>query len=516
MAWTTKRKGAAAWMLPLAMVAVHTPAFAQAAAAQAADVKASAWNFAHENVLGTSLDVRVRAANYAEAQRAEAAALQVFDREDARLSSWRKDSELSQWERTRFEPVKVSPELFAMLASFDAWREKSNGALDASSEAAAQLWKRAAAEGRKPTAAEIGATVEAMQQAHWTLDAANGTATRLSDVPLAFATFAKSAITAKAADAAMAAGAHGVVLNVGGDVVVRGAMSERVAIANPAADAENDKALAEVDVRDRAVATSGSYRREVAAEMSHILDPRTAMPTGHVLSSTVIARDAETAGALATAMSVLAPEESAALAAKSGDAEYMLVLADGSQVRSAGWAAYERAAVKPVVYSAPYAPAKPAAAGAWNPAFELSINLELPRIDDARYRRPYVAVWVEDADHFPLRTIALWVQNPRWIPDLKQWYRDDQIRNLAEGTDVSKTVSSATRPAGKYTLKWDGKDNEGKLVKAGKYTICVEVSREHGGYEIQRREIEFTGKPAQATIAGGKELGAVTLDYRKH
>ncbi|MFC6646205.1 DUF2271 domain-containing protein [Granulicella cerasi] len=512
MAWTTKHK-LAATMLPMALVAVHSPAFAQAAA-NANGMHDGAWRFAHENVLGTSLDVRVRAASFTEAQRAEAAALQVFDREEARLSSWRKDSELSQWERTRFTPVKVSPELFAMLASFDAWREKSNGALDASSEAAAQLWKRAAAEGRKPSQQEIAATVEAMQQPHWKLDAATQTATRLSDVPLAFATFAKSAITSKAAEAAMVAGASGVMLNVGGDVVVRGALTELVAVANPQQDAENDAALAELNVRDRAVATSGSYRREVAAAMSHILDPRTAMPTGHVLSSTVIAHDAETAGALATAMSVLTPAESAALAANTNGAEYMLVLADGSEVRSAGWSAYENASVKPVMYTAPHAPAK-VAAGAWNPAFELSIALELPRIEDARYRRPYVAVWVEDADHFPVRTIALWTENPRWLPELKQWYHDDQIRNLAEGTDISKTVSSATRPAGKYTLKWDGKDNEGKLVKSGKYTICIEASREHGGYEIERREIDFNGAPSKAAVSGSKELGAVTLDYHK-
>jgi FAD:protein FMN transferase len=93
--------------------------------------------------------------------------------------------------------------------------------------------------------------------------------------------------------------------------------------------------------------------------------------------------------------------------------------------------------------------------------------------------------------------------------------RDDQVRNLSEGTDISKTVSSATRPPGHYTLKWDGKDNEGKLVKAGKYTVVVEASREHGTYQIERHEMNFDQQPQQATLPAGKELGAVTLDYRK-
>ena len=154
--------------------------------------------------------------------------------------------------------------------------------------------------------------------------------------------------------------------------------------------------------------------------------------------------------------------------------------------------------------------------GRWNSSFELSIDLNLPRIQDARYRRPYVAVWIEDADHFPVRTLALWTQNPRWLPDLKLWYRDDQMRSMAEGSDISRTVSSATRPPGSYTLKWDGKDNEGKLVKAGKYTVCIEAAREHGGYDLQQRELDFNGKQQQVTLPVTKELGATTLDYHKH
>jgi hypothetical protein len=44
-------------------------------------------------------------------------------------------------------------------------------------------------------------------------------------------------------------------------------------------------------------------------------------------------------------------------------------------------------------------------------------------------------------------------------------------------------VATATRPAGKYTLKWDGKDNAGKPVKPGKYTVILEAAREHGTYQ---------------------------------
>lgn len=480
------------------------------------------WTFHHEHVLGTSLEVTVRAASLAEAQKAESAVLAVFDHDAALLSTWRLDSEVSRWAKTRFEPVPVSAELFEVLANFDHWRGRTGGALDASVEAATRLWSSATAEGRIPSDHEIAVAVEAMQQPHWALDREHQTATRLSDVPLALASFTKSYISSRATDAALKAGASGVMLNVGGDVIVRGNLIQLVAVANPQADTENDHALEHVAVRNRAVATSGSYRRgfelatsvKAAPQFSHLIDPRTAQPADHVLSSTVIAQDAVTAGALATAFSVLPVTESRKLAASVPDLQYLLVLANGKQVRSTNWPqapGLHMASFEPAVAKTP----APATASIWNPAFELSLDLNLPRIDDARYRRPYVAVWVEDADHFPVRTLALWTQKPRWIADLKQWYRDDQVRNLTEGTDISKTVSSATRPPGRYTLKWDGKDNEGKPVKAGKYTICIEAAREHGGYDIQRQELNFESKPQQVALPAAKELGAVTLDYRK-
>ena len=132
---------------------------------------------------------------------------------------------------------------------------------------------------------------------------------------------------------------------------------------------------------------------------------------------------------------------------------------------------------------------------------ELLVKLELPRIDDPRYRRPYVAVWVEDKDKYPVRTIALWFQKPRYLHDMTAWYRDDQVRNLSEGTDISATVSSATRPPGSYTLSWDGKDNAGKLVKAGTYTVVIALPERRGSAPRSRWATASSGEP-QLSRAG--------------
>src|SRR5580700_3456262 len=90
------------------------------------------FNFSYDNVLGTSLDLKVAAPSAAQAQKAEAAVLHEIDREAKILSSWDADSEFSRWSRTHNRAVPVSSELFDVLAMYDQWRVRTGGALDAS------------------------------------------------------------------------------------------------------------------------------------------------------------------------------------------------------------------------------------------------------------------------------------------------------------------------------------------------------------------------------------------------
>ena len=87
--------------------------------------------FQHENVLGTSLELKVLAASPDQADQAEAAALAEIDRLAHILSSYESASEVSRWLRTSRQPVAVSAELYEVLALFDQWRDRSDGSLDA-------------------------------------------------------------------------------------------------------------------------------------------------------------------------------------------------------------------------------------------------------------------------------------------------------------------------------------------------------------------------------------------------
>lgn len=495
-----------------------------AIAVSAAD--AANWQvFQHEHVLGTSLELKFVARDNDRAAAAESAALAEIDRLAKVLSGYDATSEFSRWQATRGIAVPVSAELYAVLALFDTWRERTHGALDASAEVAGRLWKSAARSGRPPTAVELDAAVAAVRQTHWRLDPVARTATHLSDAPLVLNSFTKSFIIERAADAAMAAGQlESAVVNIGGDLVIRGRAADQIALVNPEAEAENDAPLQQLSVRDRAVATSGGYRRgvEVADRWySHLVDPRTGRPVDHVLSATAVARRATDAGALATALCVLTPEEGLALAATVADAECLLVLHDGRLLSTAGWNTL-RDTTTPVAPNWVHAAAvkSSGAAGAipvasWDANYELLVTLEIAAVGGGRGKKPFVAVWIEDKDGFPLRTLALWYQGARWLPDLRAWSHADHLRAMADGTQIAASVASATRGPGKYTLRWDGKDGGGQAVKPGTYTVVIEVAREHGSHQIMRQEMAFAGQPQHFDLPANLEVKSAALDYRR-
>lgn len=458
----------------------------------------------YENILGTSLDLKIYAPNAAAAAKTEFAILDEIDRQAKILSSWDRNSEFSHWFSTSNTPVAVSPELFQVLSLFDRWRTSTGGALDASAEAVIQLWKTAASQHRIPTQSEVAATVAAVHRSHWSLDGANQTATHLTATPLALNSFTKSFIMDRAVNAGFAAGfgesgASAIVLNIGGDIVVRGAHTERIEIADPRSDAENGSRLATLNIRDRAIATSGNYRRGVDIDgrhFSHIVDPRTGQPADEIISSTVVAKDPSTAGALATAFSVMTLAESRRLAESLGNVDYLLISQNGARTQSPGWHNLIAAAYVP----------EPTPAPADEQSMELIVNIELAVINSPRVHRPYVAVWIEDEEKAPIRTVSLWSEKPRYLNDLKAWYAAQADR---------ASIASATRSPGKYSVKWDGKDNNGKPVKPGKYTVCIEAAREHGTYQIIRQPMDFNGAPQEVALPGGTEISAASLDYRK-
>ncbi|MEA3187728.1 MAG: FAD:protein transferase [Chthoniobacter sp.] len=486
--------------------------------------------FHHENVLGSSLELKIAAPTETLAKQAESAALAEIDRVAKIISTYDSDSAFSRWSKTHQEAVEVAPEIMEVLALYDGWQERSQGALNAGAESIFQLWEKAARDQRLPDQREIEAALAIARSPHWRLDLAQGTAMHLGKAPLILNAAGKGYIVGLAGKAAMAVkGVRGAVVNIGGDICVKGDLSETVDIANPRDPAENAWPIARIALRNQAVATSGDYRRGVdiaGRHFSHIVDPRTGHPVNYVISATAVAPEAGDADALATIFSVLTLEESVRLADELPGVECLLITKDGKRAMSRNWSRGEMpiqlAALGDfqLVSNEPTSPPPSVAtpdSPDWKSSCELVVNLEVAHIQEQRARRPYVAVWVEDKDNFSVRTLALWfnAREVKYLKELRSWNQADQMRALAEGSDIKASVSGATRAAGKYTLKWDGKDNAGKPVKAGKYKVLIEVSREHGTHQLIEKEMDFSGVPQHIDVPANPEIAGVSFDYRQ-
>ncbi|MBX6313941.1 MAG: DUF2271 domain-containing protein, partial [Isosphaeraceae bacterium] len=166
--------------------------------------------------------------------------------------------------------------------------------------------------------------------------------------------------------------------------------------------------------------------------------------------------------------------------------------------------------------------APPPPRGSWGDRFELLVHFEINRPSDAkgRYRRPYVAVWVEDQNGHAVRTLTLWISlggagPDQWLPELRRWYRGDEAHSQVERKQMAYTIGRPTRPPGKYTVSWDGKDDHGQPLGAGTYTILIEAAREHGTYQLIRKQVTLADQPFAEELKGNVEIKSATIEYRR-
>jgi thiamine biosynthesis lipoprotein ApbE len=477
--------------------------------------------FFHENVMGTALELKVRAASADSARRAEARTLAEIDRLSAVLSGYDAKSEFRLWSDHPGGPVAVSPELFAMLSASDHWRSASHGAFDPRVQVWSALWGRCEQKNRLPTESEMAQARKIAQKPAWRLDPKARTAERLDGPPASLNAIAKGFIVEKACKAAMKEeGIEGVVLNVGGDLRACGSLTAQVGIVPPWSDSETSEPIRVVTLQDRAMATSGRSQRGFAIQgqwYSHIFDPRTGRPVSDVASVSVIAPDSADADALATTFNVLPPRESLKLAESLKDVECLIVTRDHGTLSTNGWERFETPPNPALL--AFEAGAKARSAPHWSDDYELVVDFTINRPDTSRsYRRPYVALWISDEAGKPVRYLILWVSlggsgPDRWLPDLRRWYRSD--KSAIKMKNMAYTQGRPTKPPGKYSVAWDGKGNSGKPVPPGTYTVNLEAVREEGTYGLIRKEVTIGTKPFAEELKGNDEIKSASVIYRR-
>jgi len=135
-----------------------------------------------------------------------------------------------------------------------------------------------------------------------------------------------------------------------------------------------------------------------------------------------------------------------------------------------------------------------------------SIDYEIPALDVAEYRRPYVAIWIADEQGNGVRQLQLLGDN-RWLRDLRLWWRkfgraDDALVDALAG---------ATRKPGRYHLHWDGRDGQGNRVPHGNYELHIEAVREHGEREAIVVPFVLNSQVISVAAKGALEIGWVNV-----
>lgn len=277
-------------------------------------------------VFGTTFSVKV--ISQPDAPLGEPAVAQTIQRElnaiDASMSTWKDDSELSRLNRAPVgEAVSVSAPLFTVLELAAQVHGRSTGAFDVTVGPLVNRWGFGP-DGRPATApddAELAALRAQVGQQHLVLDAAGPTVTRQVDgLSADLSAIAKGYAVDRVSDALLALGHDRHMVEIGGELRARGDNGEgrpwRIAIEKP--DTLKRTPFDVVGLRDEAMATSGDYRNYLELDgqrVSHTIDPRNGRPVTHALASvTVVADSCAQADAWATALTVLGPEEGAAVA----------------------------------------------------------------------------------------------------------------------------------------------------------------------------------------------------------
>ena len=229
----------------------------------------------------------------------EAAADAAFDevrRLDELLSNYQPGSQWSEVNRNAaIQPVKVSPELFQLLAACVEYSRESEGAFDITVGPLMKVWGFYKGTGHLPHKPEIAAALAKVGYRHIVLDKAAQTVRfDRSGVEMDPGGIGKGYAVDRMVEVLKNNGFRtALIAGSGSSIYGMGAPPDEprgwpVKIKDPW---DNRKTQAEVFLKDSSMSTSGSYEKFFRAEgktYAHIMDPRTGYPAQGSVSVSVI------------------------------------------------------------------------------------------------------------------------------------------------------------------------------------------------------------------------------------
>jgi thiamine biosynthesis lipoprotein len=285
--------------------------------------------------MGTALTVKVVVPSEPKVSQSavETAIRDAVDAVDFSMSTYRDDSELSRFNRHGTTVFEVSESLIEVVMEAQRVAELSGGAFDITVGPLVDAWGF----GPDPvTEPPDQGTIEVLlaDSGFQMLEVDSSQRTLRKDrhaLRCDLSAIAKGYAVDRVARELSRLGLADFMIEIGGEVRAAGRSADgeawRIGIERP--EFGRGGLWSAVALIDAAMATSGDYRNYYERDgvrISHTIDPRTGHPIAHRLASvTVIHPSCMTADALATALSVLGPEDGRELVEREGLAAYFLI-----------------------------------------------------------------------------------------------------------------------------------------------------------------------------------------------
>jgi len=477
------------------------------------------WTHHDEYVLGTRATFVVTATEEAHALEAVSAARAEIERLDLVFNGRKPGSELVALNSAKKKAV--SSELLEVMQQAEDLRRQSGEAYSGRMGEILKMWREAKA--APPDKAALSAAAEAAR-APVHIDAETRTIVRPKGVRFDLDGFAKGYIVDRALRAGLdAAPVKGLMVDIGGDMACAGVGPEQgawtVGVPEPSLPFVNAPLVAEVRLKDQAIATSGKGPRDRIIDgerYSPTVSPLDGWASEANMSATVVAKTAAQADALATALLVMQPNDGLALAEATPGVEARLTDHGGIVRATTGWRtiATEPQAHLIKVATTPGAPPPNTDPNRWLPDWAVEIIYNAPdRVAErsSDFRSPYMAMWITDKDMNPVRTLVLVGRTVEWQKDNFIWwgmYKD-------KAPKLVQLRSTATALSGQYPTYWPGYNDDWKFMKQGQYILHIETSRERGKHTHRTVPLTLGKDGFKVDVPKTAEGGGVQLTYGK-
>ena len=291
-------------------------------------------------LMGSSFEITVVAEDEDFAKESLAIAKKEIIRIENLISSWDQKSETSRINRNAgIAAVEVSKELFDLIFRAQQISKLSSGAFDLTFAAIDKLWNFDGRESEMPNPDALKASVFNIGYQLIELDEESLTVfLPKKGMKIGFGAIGKGYAADRAKQLLVERGVLGGIINASGDMNTWGTKPDgsswTIGIVNPM---NNKKVFSWFSLEHNAVVTSGDYEKFTqinGRRYSHIIDPRTGIPSQGIVSCTVFAGKAELADAIATAIFVMGVESGLFLIDQLPDIEAILIDESGIIHRS--------------------------------------------------------------------------------------------------------------------------------------------------------------------------------------